>query len=183
MEGDFGFEHLALGWAGSIHTHGDFVSCMTMVVASGSFEGMPLLTQKAKEKTPSDSDDTLREEEGPHREIQTHRTGNKKMWCTRNREKYRELVFGKGVSMWKAKETKKIVLVGRVRGWNYTSDRLQRRTSEIYGNILEKLPVVLTMNRGWFSLILPHHDTASWVLTKYWHIEMTSVLLKCWTPL
>lgn len=32
-------------------------------------------------------------------------------------------------------------------------------------------------------LIFPHLDMANWVLTKYWHIEMTLVLLKRWTPL
>lgn len=54
---------------------------------------------------------------------------------------------------------------------------------KVWGNVLEKLPVVLIMTHGWFALIFPHPEQANWVLSKFWHIEMTSVLLKDWTSL
>lgn len=53
----------------------------------------------------------------------------------------------------------------------------------IWGQFLKQLLVVLMMTRGCFYVIFSHPDQASWVLSKFWHIKMTHVLLKRWMPL
>lgn len=130
----------------------------------------------------SDSDDTPKRE-GHIRDRTTHRTGKKKHKCIKSHEKKRDLVFDEGIGMDKLEQTLQTVLAGRVRGRNYTNARLKIWPKKIWGNILEQLLGVLTMNRGWFSLIYPHPEMENWVLTKYFHIEMKIVLLKRWTTL
>lgn len=61
-EGAFGFKQLGLGPTGILHTHANILGCPTMVIASKSFEGLPILTQQLEEKASLDSDCTLPEE-------------------------------------------------------------------------------------------------------------------------
>jgi len=44
------------------------------------------------------------------------------------------------------------VLVGRVRGRNYSAARLKQWVTEIWGHHLDDLPIVQTFVCGWFSL-------------------------------
>jgi len=83
------------------------------------------------------------------------------------RERGWTLVFGEGIGMDKAALTKITVLVGHVRGRNYLSGCLKRWTMEVWGNVLEQLPMVLAMSRGWFTLIFSEPDDVNWVLTCY----------------
>ena len=109
----------------------------TPVIASGNFEGLPIPTQQLEENRSLDSDDMLSKEEGIPRDTLLHKTKKKKTRCTKSREKSRELVFDEGVSMQQDEETEQTVLVGRVRGRNYTSATLTIWTFKIWGNILE----------------------------------------------
>ena len=75
------------------------------------------------------------------------------------------------------------VLVTKVCGRKYTTARLKIWTEEIWGGLLEQLPGVTLLTRGWFSLNFSLSAQVDWVLNKYWHIEMHPVLLKRWFPL
>ena len=84
--------------------------------------------------------------------------------------------------MSQAVETESTMIVNRVRGQNYSTTMLKQWTVEICGHILDQLSTILTMMRGWFALIFTNLDQENWVLSKYWKIEMTPVLLKRWSP-
>lgn len=60
--------------------------------------------------------------------------------------------------------TESILLIGRVRGQNYTPARLKRWTMEIWGHSMDQMLVVITMTRGCFSLTFLQPDQANWVL-------------------
>ena len=75
------------------------------------------------------------------------------------------------------------VLVGRIRGRSYTTDRLKSWAAEIWGQHLANIPFVQTFVRGWFALRFARADHTSWVLSSFWHFEKAPVLLKRWTPL
>lgn len=75
------------------------------------------------------------------------------------------------------------ILVGRVRSKEYLASNMKKWVTKIWGKLLDSLPSVVTMTKGWFSLHFHRPEHVSWVLSKYWHIEMMQVLLKRWTPL
>lgn len=74
--------------------------------------------------------------------------------------------------------TENTVLYGRVRCRNYTPGRLKRWTMEVWGNVLLQLPAVLALSRGSFALIFEEPEDVNWILTRFWHIELTAILLK-----
>jgi len=82
----------------------------------------------------------------------------KKPKCTKVREHGRLLVFGKGINMAQTTDTESTLVVGRVRGRNYSTARLKRRIVETWGHILEQFPVVLTMTGEFFAPIFAHLD-------------------------
>lgn len=75
------------------------------------------------------------------------------------------------------------VLVGRIRGRNYTAARLKTWAAEVWGQHLVDIPVVQTFVRGWFALRFARADHTNWVLSSHWHFEQAPVLLKRWTSL
>jgi len=75
------------------------------------------------------------------------------------------------------------VLVGRIRGQNYSAARLRTWATEVWGQHLVDIPFVQTFVRGWFALRFVHADHTNWVLSSFWHFEHAPVLLKHWTPL
>lgn len=77
----------------------------------------------------------------------------------------------------------RMVLVGHVRGWAYSANRLSQWVKEIWGGILMELPEVHVLPRCWFSLHFLKENYMDLVLARYWHIEMAPVLLKWWSPL
>lgn len=79
--------------------------------------------------------------------------------------------------------TESTMLVGRVRGRNYSLGRLKKWTVEVWGNVMEQLPAVLSMSKGWFSLIFLEPKQVNWALMCYCHLEMALILLKRWSPL
>lgn len=75
------------------------------------------------------------------------------------------------------------VLVGRIRGRNYSAARLKVWAAEVWGHHLVDIPFVETFVRGWFALRFACADHTNWVLSSYWHFKHALVLLKRWTPL
>lgn len=75
------------------------------------------------------------------------------------------------------------VLVGRIRGWNYSAACLKLWAAEVWGHHLVDIPFVHNFVRGWFTLRFAHAYHTNWVLSFYWHFEHAPVLLKRWTPL
>lgn len=75
------------------------------------------------------------------------------------------------------------VLVGRIRGRNYSAERLKAWATEVWGHHLVDIPFMQTFVRGCFALIFAHADQTNWVLSYYWHFEHAPVPLKRWTPL
>lgn len=80
-------------------------------------------------------------------------------------------------------DTTNKVLVGRVWGRAYSIAKLRLWVMEIWGHILTELPTITTLAPGWFSLSFLREDQTTWVLLRYWHIDMAPVPLKCWSPL
>lgn len=91
--------------------------------------------------------------------------------------------FGSDRGMDDLEHTAAIMLVGKVRGRKYTTARLKHWTVEIWGGVLETLPDISLLTRGWFTLSFALLTQVDWVLNQYWHIEMHLVLLKRWSPL
>lgn len=75
------------------------------------------------------------------------------------------------------------VLVGRIRGRNYSAARLKALASEVWGHHLVDIPFVQTFVRGWFALRFARANHTNWVLSSFWHFEHAPVLLKWWTPM
>jgi len=75
------------------------------------------------------------------------------------------------------------VLVGCIRGRNYSAACLKTWATEVWGQHLVDIPFVQTFVRGWFALRFACVDHTNWVLSSYWHFEHAPVLLKRWTPL
>lgn len=92
------------------------------------------------------------------------------------------LTFGHDLQMGDALHMANRVLVGQVQGRTYTATRLRQWILEIWGQVLEVLPGVVTLSRGWFALHFQRPEYIPWVLSKLWHIELAPVLLKRWSP-
>lgn len=75
------------------------------------------------------------------------------------------------------------VLVGRIRGTNYSAARLKTWATDVWGQHLVDVPFVQTFVRGWFAFRFARADHTNWVLSSFWHFEHAPVLLKRWTPL
>lgn len=75
------------------------------------------------------------------------------------------------------------VLVGRIKGRNYTAAQLKTWATEVWGHHLVNIPHVQTFVRGWFTLRFARANHTNWVLSSYWHFEHAPVFLKRWTPL
>jgi len=82
----------------------------------------------------------------------------KKSINSKIRERDRRLIFGEGITMAQVALTERIVLVGRVRGWNYTPMCLWKWMVENWGKLLIQLPGILSLSRGWFALFFSHPD-------------------------
>lgn len=143
---------------------------------SGVFNNIPADAPTADTKTPSfDS-------EGSGEQILVHTDKGKKHKTTKNKLN-RKYFFGCDRGMEDLEHTAATVLVGKVRGRKNSTARLIQWTREIWGGLLETLPEVLLLSRGWFSLSFALPDQTAWVLNQYWHIEMHPVPLKRWMPL
>lgn len=59
----------------------------------------------------------------------------------------------------------------------------QEMDIEIWGQDLETFLAIHTLQNGWFTLEFNQEEHVIWFLTRYWHIEMTPILLKYWAPL
>lgn len=75
------------------------------------------------------------------------------------------------------------VLVGRIRGRNYTAARLKTWATEVWGHHLAEIPFMQTFVRGWFAMRFACVDHTNWVLSSFWNFEHAPVLFKRWTPL
>jgi hypothetical protein len=75
------------------------------------------------------------------------------------------------------------VLVGCIKGRNYSAVRLKVWATEIWGEHLADIPFVQTFVRGWFALRFARADHTRWVLLSSWRFGNALVLLKRWTPL
>jgi len=75
------------------------------------------------------------------------------------------------------------ILVGRVRGRNYSTARLKQWVAEIWSQHFVDFPFVQTFVRGWFALIFAREKHTNWLLSSFWHIEQAPVMLRRWSPL
>lgn len=75
------------------------------------------------------------------------------------------------------------VLVGHIRGRNYSAERLKLWAMKIWGQHLAEIPFVQTFVQGSFALRFARADHTSWVLSSFWHFEKAPVLIKRWSPL
>jgi len=62
------------------------------------------------------------------------------------------LSLGEDLSMGEVADIAKKVLVGGVRGQNYTVERLHLSTLEIWGTLLKEMPTIRVLTGGWFTL-------------------------------
>lgn len=168
LEGSFEFKHLGINHIVDGNTPTDNLGEPPFVAASGYFEGITKAIPPTEDIRTSYSDDAVLKGEGHIQDKNSHNTSKKRHMCTKSREHKRNLIFGEGIGMEKLEETSQTILVGCVRGRNYTTVRLKIWTTKIWGKFLEQLLGVLTMNRGWFALFFPHPKTVNWLLTKYY---------------
>lgn len=122
------------------------------VLPLGFFSGISRIDIITKENRSSDSDDNILEEGTPAALPPSHHE-KKKSKLTKICERNTRLVFGAGITMAQVGLTENIVLVGGVRGRNYTPAWLQKWTVEVWGNLLAQLPGIITLSRDWFTLI------------------------------
>jgi len=115
----------------------------------GFFEGGPIPQldspiNVARDSTSSDapSTKTINAEPG------AHKRGVKNSKCIKVKNKGSQLILGEGILMVKVINTANIVLVRWVHGKNYSASRLQKWISNIWGQILELLPLVVMMLKG-----------------------------------
>lgn len=111
------------------------------------------------------------------------RTGKRKVKCVKKSSKDLTITFGEDIPMGEVVDKANRVLVGHVQGRAYSATRLTNWVQEIWGGILQELPEVQSLARGWFALHFSKAEYTDLILAKYWHIEMTPVLLKRWSPL
>jgi len=62
------------------------------------------------------------------------------------------ITLGDDIPMGDVADTTKKVLIGRVRGRNYSVECLCLWTSEIWGSLLKQLPIIKVLAHGWFSI-------------------------------
>lgn len=75
-----------------------------------------------------------------------------KIKCVKSIRKELTLKFGEGINMGEVVDTTGRVLVCRVQGSTYSTERLKLSVKEIWGNIFKDLPEVQKLARGWFTL-------------------------------
>jgi len=107
----------------------------------------------------------------------------KKYRCFKSREQDIFLRLEEDIQWGDIMEFADRVLVGRIRGRNYSAARLKTWATEVWGQHLVDIPVVQTFVRGWFALRFARADHTNWVLSSFWHFEHAPVLLKRWTPI
>lgn len=74
-------------------------------------------------------------------------------------------IFGHDLQMGDALDIANRVLVGQVQGRTYTATRHRQWILEIWGQVLEVLPGVVTLSRGWFALHFQRPEYIPWVLS------------------
>lgn len=107
----------------------------------------------------------------------------KKSKCFKSKEDEYFLRLEEDIQWGEVMEFADCVLVGRIRGRNYTAARLKTWAAEVWGQHLVDIPVVQTFVRGWFALRFARADHTNWVLSSHWHFDQAPVLLKRWTSL
>lgn len=111
------------------------------------------------------------------------RIGKRKVKCVKKSAKDLTITFGEDIPMGEVVDKANIVLVGHVRGRAYSATRLSNWVHEIWDGILQELPEVQSLARGWFDLHFSKAEYIDMILDEYWHIQMAPVLLKRWSPL
>jgi len=114
--------------------------------------------------------------------VKGHKHG-KKVKCVKARNQSIALRLGDDIQWGEAMDAANMVLVGRVRGRNYSTAKLRQWTAKIWGHYLTELPFVQTFVRDWFTLRFSRAEHTTLVLSSFWHIEQTPMLLKRWNPL
>lgn len=99
-------------------------------------------------------------------------TCKQKVKCVKVSSKDFTIRFSEGLSMGEVAEKANFVLVGYVRGRDYSMERLILWVQEIWGNTLKELLEVQILPRGWFALQFSKEEYTNLVLARYWHIEM-----------
>ena len=66
---------------------------------------------------------------------------------------------------------------------NFSKKTVQDWATASWGTQLGYAPVVDMLNRKWFAVNLEKEGNLSWIQSKCWHIDQSTVLLKPWSPL
>lgn len=103
--------------------------------------------------------------------------------CLRAIDSDFNIIFGPEALLPDVMDAARKVLVGRVRGRTYTVERLKLWVEEIWGSLLTELPAIMVLSRGWFALHFHRPEYTQWILSQYWHIALSPVMLKRWDPL
>ena len=98
-------------------------------------------------------------------------------------KKMRNYVVGEDLAWESVLKMANCTLVGRVMGRNFSQKIVQDWATTSWGTQLGYAPMVDMLNRGWFAVNLEKEGDLSWIQSKCWHIDHSTVLLKPWSPL
>lgn len=158
-------------------------------ISSGSFTTVPPLTGHPSISDPPLSD--LRQEPSHSRshypgrlpDSPPVRNPKRRNKCFKTKENDVFLRLEEDIRLGEAMDFADRVLVGRIRGRNYTATRLKSWAVAVWGHHLAEIPFVQTFVRGWFAMRFARADHTNWVLSSFWHFDHAPVLFKRWTPL
>lgn len=106
------------------------------------------------------------------------RKNGKKVKCARVKEAVESLILGVGIGRNEIMESAGKALVSWVRGGNYSAARLNKWAMEEWAKYINSLTLVRTLTRGLYTFIFIDEAKATWVLSKFWNIEMVPIFLK-----
>ena len=93
-----------------------------------------------------------------------------------------KLVLGVDVSMKQAEDLSLTAVVGHARGKYFGRGFLRRWAAEQWKDLVDCVPEVRVMTKGWFAFILPCKEKVEAVLRRQWTMNGVPIILKSWTP-
>lgn len=107
----------------------------------------------------------------------------KKNKAIRKKEEWPCCVLGVDISIDEVMEATKTILVGRVKGRNFSANYISKWTNTEWKEAPGKPMEIQALAKGWFSPKFEKKDHLEWVLARNWCFEKRPILFRRWTPL
>ena len=95
---------------------------------------------------------------------QSYGSKRKKGKLIRRKEERQNLILGVDIQMDEAMEASELILLGRTKGWQYSTNYITEWIQKSWCEGLATQTEVIILTRGWFMVIFLNGEAMDWVL-------------------